>query len=203
MRRDETGPAEVSLQEPHHGYEGEIGGLGSSQNRSLLAWKPKGRTAAPEGLLCLPIDALASFQPSHNKVFTVRTSIMSCSPTPCIPFSTSARTTYLSIYLSVYLGLSIYLPLWTWRMHLNPLWLCSLREKKKKKKKRPFLRPCISRRLAFTTSWSTTTLREVSPEASVEGQVRLTFPCIDRPSVPQIRRFCPSPPEGRQQLTTV
>lgn len=55
MRRDETEPAEVSLQEPHHMYEGEIGGLDSSQNRSLLAWKPKGRTAAPEGLSCLPI----------------------------------------------------------------------------------------------------------------------------------------------------
>lgn len=151
MRRDETGPAEVSLQEPHHGYEGEIGGLDSSQNRSLLAWKPKGRTAAPEGLLCLPIDALASFQPSHNKVFTVRPSIMSCSPTPCIPFSTSARTTYLPTYLSVCLSIHLSITL-NLEKASQPTLAVQFKEEKKKKKKRPFLRPCISRRLAFTTS---------------------------------------------------
>ena len=111
MGRDETGPAEVSLQEPHHGYEGEMGGLDSSQNRSLLAWKPKGRTAAPEGLLCLPIDALASFQTSHNKVFTVRSSIMFCSPTPVsLSLPLQGLPTYLPTYLSIYLSVypSIY-----------------------------------------------------------------------------------------------
>lgn len=106
MRRDETGPAEVSLQEPHHGYEGEIGGLDSSQNRRLLAWKPKGRTAAPEGLLCLPIDALASFQTSHNKVFTVRPQHYVLFTHALYPFLYLCKD-YLPIYLSIHLSTTL------------------------------------------------------------------------------------------------
>lgn len=142
MRRDETGPAEVSLQEPHHGYEGEIGGLDSSQNRRLLAWKPKGRTAAPEGLLCLPIDALASFQTSHNKVFTVRPQHYVLFTHALYPFLYLCKD-YLPIYLSIHLSTTL---------NLEKASQPTLAVQFKGEKKRPFPRPCISRRLAFATS---------------------------------------------------